>query len=300
MIIRPYQPADLPALVELMNRSYAGFGIDSVVTPDYITMRLDIPQAEAHVLTDAGGALIGGINLTHDSDPPLAFGELLIAPEQRRAAVIHALLAYLEDRVRGFGTQKLYVYLTSAADDVITALLTRGYEYARSSYRMAITLSAPVDTPAPPAGIEIRRFDRDRDAHAAYAAYEASFAEHFGFVPESFDEWARRVLNYPGDDNALWLMAWDGDQIVGFSTNRPAGGNKPRMLWVGSLGVIETHRKRGIGAALLMHTFRLAQVSGYTQVGLGVDASNRTGAVRLYERAGMSVYLEFVNYVKAI
>jgi ribosomal protein S18 acetylase RimI-like enzyme len=37
-----------------------------------------------------------------------------------------------------------------------------------------------------------------------------------------------------------------------------------------------------------------------TRVGLGVDAENLTGAVRLYERAGMTVERRFDIYQKAV
>ena len=48
-------------------------------------------------------------------------------------------------------------------------------------------------------------------------------------------------------------------------------------------------RRRGLGLALLLHSFRDFAARGATRVGLGVDAENTTGAVGLYERAGMHV-----------
>jgi mycothiol synthase len=35
-------------------------------------------------------------------------------------------------------------------------------------------------------------------------------------------------------------------------------------------------------------------------IGLGVDASNSTGATRLYQRAGMHIVSEFVTYDKEL
>jgi ribosomal protein S18 acetylase RimI-like enzyme len=46
-------------------------------------------------------------------------------------------------------------------------------------------------------------------------------------------------------------------------------------------------RKRGLGLALLNHSFGEFYRRGYRRVGLGVDAQNLTGALRLYEKAGM-------------
>jgi ribosomal protein S18 acetylase RimI-like enzyme len=72
------------------------------------------------------------------------------------------------------------------------------------------------------------------------------------------------------------------------------------MGWIGALGVRDRWRKRGIGLALLQHAFAEFHRRGLTKVGLGVDASNPTGATRLYERAGMRVVAEDVTFVKEL
>ena len=46
-------------------------------------------------------------------------------------------------------------------------------------------------------------------------------------------------------------------------------------------------RRRGLAQALLLASFRDFRRRGETLVRLGVDSENPTGAVRLYERAGM-------------
>ena len=55
------------------------------------------------------------------------------------------------------------------------------------------------------------------------------------------------------------------------------------------LGVLRSHRRRGIGEALLRYAFVEFKGRGFERVGLGVDAESPTGAVALYERAGMHV-----------
>ena len=46
-------------------------------------------------------------------------------------------------------------------------------------------------------------------------------------------------------------------------------------------------RGRGLGTALLRQSFRAFAERGARRVGPSVDAENTTGAVDLYERAGM-------------
>jgi ribosomal protein S18 acetylase RimI-like enzyme len=70
--------------------------------------------------------------------------------------------------------------------------------------------------------------------------------------------------------------------------------------WVGTIGVRRPWRKKGLGLALLRHTFGEFYKRGMTTIGLGVDAANITGATRLYQRAGMHVASEFALYEKEL
>lgn len=62
------------------------------------------------------------------------------------------------------------------------------------------------------------------------------------------------------------------------------------MGWIFGLGVRRPWRRRGLGLALLRHCLGALYDRGKRRVGLGVDAQSPTGATRLYEKAGMSVY----------
>ena len=91
----------------------------------------------------------------------------------------------------------------------------------------------------------------------------------------------------------LWFLAMDGSQIAGFSLCRKQSFEDPEVGWVSSLGVLRPWRKRGIGLALLQHSFVELYRRGFRKVGLGVDGQNLTGALRLYKRAGMHVHRQF-------
>jgi ribosomal protein S18 acetylase RimI-like enzyme len=59
-------------------------------------------------------------------------------------------------------------------------------------------------------------------------------------------------------------------------------------------------RQRGLGLALLLHSFNNFYQRGDRAVGLGVDAQSLTGATRLYEKAGMRVTRQHDLYEKII
>ena len=67
-----------------------------------------------------------------------------------------------------------------------------------------------------------------------------------------------------------------------------------------SLGVRRPWRKRGLGLALLQHSFGEFYRRGIRVINLGVDAGSPTGATRLYKKAGMRVAAEYVAYEKEL
>ncbi len=178
-----------------------------------------------------------------------------------------------------------------------------GYHHIRSSYHMLIEMDGPVPEPVWPAGITLRTY-QETDAEALYRAEIESFRDHFGFVEEPFEEGFERFKHFKleceGFDPTLVFLAMDGEEIAGLNYCRPHFHADLDLGWVASLGVRRPWRKRGLGLALLRHSFNEFYRRDKRKVGLGVDAENLTGALRLYENAGMHVHLAFDLYEKEL
>lgn len=176
-----------------------------------------------------------------------------------------------------------------------------GYQYVRSFYRMMIELNAPVPKPVFPKGITLRTFNPATDLEAVYRADQDAFRDHFGFVEEPYEEGLMRFKHHwinEEVDPSLLFLAMDGEEIAGINLCLPQSATEPDMGWVGTLGVLRPWRKQGVGLALLRHSFNEFYRRGKCKVGLGVDAQNLTGALRLYENAGMHVHRVFDQYEK--
>jgi mycothiol synthase len=168
-----------------------------------------------------------------------------------------------------------------------------GYKAIRFSWRMEINLEEPAP-PAWPAGIELRPFDLNEHNRTVFEADEEAFRDHWGHTPGNYERWQHHMIGSEKFDPSLWFIAWDGDQIAGYSLCRFRMG----IGWVGSLGVRQPWRKKGLGLALLLYSFGEFYKRGMKTVGLIVDAANPTGATRLYQKAGMRVANEYVTYEK--
>src|SRR5262249_9290244 len=124
------------------------------------------------------------------------------------------------------------------------------YRLTRVHWRMAIELSAEPPAPEWPAGITLRTFAQGQDERAVFDLIEEAFQDHWGHVPRRFEEWLQR-MERSDFDPALWFIAEQGAQIAGVSLcwqRRDTG-------WVGTLAVRRPWRARGLGTALLHHSF---------------------------------------------
>jgi GNAT superfamily N-acetyltransferase len=161
----------------------------------------------------------------------------------------------------------------------------------RHALRMVVDLDSPPPAPKWPPGIIVRNLRVDQDEWDLTNAMVEAFRDHWGFVEMPIEEehelWTHFFKNNDDFDLSLCFLAWDGDQIAGASLCWPYSHDDPYMGWVDELAVRKPWRRQGLGLALLHHSFGEFHARKVQRVGLGVDAQNLTGALRLYERAGM-------------
>jgi mycothiol synthase len=212
-----------------------------------------------------------------------------------------AIYARLEDRARAVAAPGAVARASAAAheSDRHELLAGLGYRVVRHAFRMETVFEGEPPATVWPAGIAVRTFDPTSDAEATYEADMEAFADHWGFQRESLEDWKHWMFRPPFDPE-LCFLAFDGDELAGFSMCPPHKEGEPDLGWVGNLGVRPAWRRRGLGLALLLHSFRAFHARGFRRVGLGVDGENTTGAVRLYERAGMRVARRWDQYEKAL
>jgi GNAT superfamily N-acetyltransferase len=166
-----------------------------------------------------------------------------------------------------------------------------GYRYERTFRLMRIELASGIETPVPPAGIQIRTVDPDRDLPAVHGVLFGAFADHWGGAFDGFEEWRHRSVDGEGAsfDPRLWFVAVHEGEIVGAACCIARSPRAADTAVIETLGVVRDRRRRGIARALLLTAFEELARRGIARAELSVDADNTTGATRLYERVGMRV-----------
>jgi len=218
----------------------------------------------------------------------------------REQATYEALLAWGTERAEvlaGGGPAVVRAWGDSRDEAFAAEVGRRGFQPIRHFFRMEIDLEQEPPAPDWPEGILVRTFRPD-DAQLVYEANSDAFADHWDFVPLAFEMWEETLLRSTEFDPTLWFIAEDDGEIAGISLCRSE--RRPETGHVNILGVRPRWRRRGLGRALLLHSFRELRARGRPKADLGVDAENTTGAVRLYERAGMHVANRTDSYEKAL
>jgi mycothiol synthase len=253
--------------------------------------RLDL-TTNTWVVEAPGGGIVGFADLFWAAQGN-GESDVYVHPEHLGRGLGGALLDAVERRAGVLARSapegsapRLHVWCDVRMSRRRAALLDRGFSVVRESYLMRIDFDHGAPPSAPlPAGIDVRAFRRGHDEEAVYAASEEAFADHFLFAASTLEEWKAHTVDHPRCEPDLWLVAWAGDEVAGetmvFMDEREA--------YVDSLSVRPAWRGRGLGLALLTRAFGLARERGRPKVRLGVDATNPTGALALYQRAGMRV-----------
>lgn len=180
----------------------------------------------------------------------------------------------------------------------------RGMETIRHFYTMATDLESLTIEPKLPNGLQVRSMKGEEELGDVIWAIRDAFQDHWGYVEQPFEEeyqrWHHRNRHDKKFDPSLWFLAIDGDEIAGLSLCKETSNEDPNMGWIDVLGVRRPWRKRGLGLALLHHSFKEFYSRGKSRAGLGVDASSLTGATRLYEKAGMKPIRQFTVSQKVL
>lgn len=290
--LHPFSDDQTAAAVAFQNEvAVALHGAPSTSEEEYRTW-LTTPGVEPArdiVLASREGELVGTADVYDQNSWHTRYWcEVNVAPDGD-SAVAEELVAWCERRARADAADGAFLrmYVPEPAELLRAVVAARGFAPIRSSFRMEIDLADATDPPEWPDGVTVRTFAAG-DERTLYEANEECFADHWEHVEEPFEEFLHWTVERETWDPSLVFLAEEGGDVAAYAVCAPHDG-QPELAFVHLLGVRRPWRKRGLGLALLRHAFGEFRTRGFPRAGLGVDAENLTGAVRLYERAGMHV-----------
>ncbi|MCI0395766.1 MAG: GNAT family N-acetyltransferase [Chloroflexi bacterium] len=310
-IVRPAEMGDLEAAYEL----FKACGDPEVslehIRSEWLLPTFDLATTTRLVFTPEG-QLVGYIEVWDNANPSVriwVWGR--VHPDYEGLGIGSYLMEWAEQRSRQA------IERAPAGSRVVMQagnhnhnrpghrlLSDQGMQLIRHSWTMKIELDTSPPAPQWPAGVTVRPMRDEAELRAIVHAVRDSFQDHWGYLPQPFEEEFERWQHFMRQDEhfdpSLWFLAMDGEEIAGVSLCHAHREEDPDMGWVGTLGVRRPWRRQGLGLALLQYSFGEFYRRGKARVGLGVDAGSLTGATRLYQKAGMHVARQFDLYEKEL
>lgn len=296
---RPLQESDIEAILRLTG---------GAITRESLEFQANVPNLHPYddfvVALNPEAQIIGLVLVGLQAYSEGGFLHLILHPAYI-TSVADVLLAHgCESLLKRADIEKgvdvpMWVYTDVPENHpyLIDILTRNDFQEARRFQHMAIRLDSEFEVQLP-AGISIRPYE----AHHARLIHQAegdAFNDHWGNTQDiPFEVWAHQ-FSHPLHDDNLCFIAWDGDTVAGVSLCLPSE-NDPDVCHIETLSVRPAWRKRGLGLALLSHSFNAFYKAGYRLAELRVDTHSETSAQLLYARAGMAITTYDVQYRKIL
>jgi ribosomal protein S18 acetylase RimI-like enzyme len=174
----------------------------------------------------------------------------------------------------------------------------QGYVPIRYGFEMRRFLTGALPEYPLPDGIDLRPVTPETE-RAIFEAENEAFRDHWGHREQTEGDFVA-CFHGPDVDVRLWRVAWDGEQVAGVVRNAIFTGENEELGvmrgWLDHVSVRRPWRGRGLAKALCAESFRSLRDAGMDEAWLGVDGSNPTGALQLYEGLGFAVVRRWQAY----
>ncbi|HWC22284.1 MAG TPA: GNAT family N-acetyltransferase [Flexivirga sp.] len=260
-----------------------------------------VPEADTLVGHDADGRVVAtawaGCNraITEQRRVRLAGA---VRPDRRGEGIGRAVLQWelahglaWDDATRreGYGSLVMRLFVPTEQTDARDLAARHEMPTERYFFEMSRWLDDAFDVPAID-GVRLVDWDPARNDEV-HRVMDEAFRDHWGHTDMTAEMWQENIDSHGFRPDWTVLAIDDGtDRVIGAAMNyaweqdwEPQGYTEG---YTDQLGVLRSHRGRGIAAALLLESMRRFGESGMQAAGLGVDAANPSGALRLYEKLG--------------
>ncbi len=231
---------------------------------------------------------------------------VLIVPEYREKGIEQAMIQWCENRLLDIAeehpqdSKRYYQTYSSAVKSSFNNIL-KSFEYEVERYFIEMSRSLDVipETQLPD-GIDVRIVN-EQDERKVWDASVEAFRDHWGFSPPTEQDYTSyKNSKYWQPD--LWQVAWDGDEVVSSVLNYIDQDYNMKFQrkrgWTENISTRREWRRRGIAKALIVRSMHMHKAKGMTEVGLGVDTNNLSGALNLYQSLGYKKDKTMMTYRK--
>ncbi len=314
---RPLQAADLHGVFEIEAASEAFDDGAVEVSESDLQGDWDRPDFDPERMSLGGlvdGRLVAYVQVFQGR------AEGAVHPDYRGRGLGEHLARWTWEVARSEGRERVGQTISDNERSAATLFGSLGYERGHTAWILRRDISAPLPAPVLPAGYRFREYVPGADDRSVYDLIDRAFSEwrNADSEPMGFENWLSCTLRDVRADFVV-LLEYEppavGGAAGGAAQRAPASGasvpapgahlvgtlvghdyDEEDEGWIEQVAVQRDHRGKGLGGALLAESFRRFREAG-RGVG-GVSTDSRTGALGLYEHAGMKVVRSYTRWVK--
>lgn len=307
--------ADWDAVAGVINASHRADGVDEVRTGEDVRAEYE-PLDEFRlgrdlVLAEVDGepvAIAFGILVVRDGALVAEVFGAVTGPWRQRG-IGTALFTWNRDRLAlqasddpRPGPRELRTYCLDVETNDRRLIDAQGFVPIRFGFEMRRSLTGTLPVHPLPEGLELRPVTPETE-RAIFDADNEAFEDHWGHRPQGEGDFVARFRG-PDVDTSLWRVAWDGDEVAGVVIDAIFRGENEALGvargWLDHVSVRRPWRGRGVAKALCTASFEALRDAGMTEAWLGVDGSNPTGALQLYEGLGFRVVRRWQAFARPL
>lgn len=313
--IRNYREEDLQSIADLMAAAEVVDQLGQGKSAAELRERFAIPGLDPHgdlfVVEAPDQRIVGFAELMLDEgrEQSLFYAGIKIHPDWRHLDLEEPLLERLweratERRSKLTSERILFIAYCPAHHHRVTAIFERfGLSVMRYSPNLIYQPLENLPEPGFPSEVEARRYQWGPDDASAMETYNEAFAEDPEYVPVTQEEWQHWLKRLRAQQGSSWVVLDEG-AVAGFCISS-ISEERIRLLgrqdgYINILAVRPTHRRQGLGTALLLACLRDLKAAGMESVTIETDTDNPTQAMHLYERVGFREKWRWVTYAREI
>lgn len=309
---------DYESFTELINSYYQKLGIDRVDNANenklWIEAQKTYDKTKHLTVAEYQGkpVSIHAYYYQKEFDGPYLFshwfgvdGDWIESPlMQEHFDFVEAEMQAESKNIEGYHPVVIRAYYEAGKEEIFKKMLQeRDYHEVRYFFDMSRPTSEPIPQHSLPDGIELKPADTEEKINRVMKAVDKAFEDHFGhtkLTDEMMEAWKQEDDFNP----KLWKVAWDGDQVAGSILNFISKEENEKLNrsrgYTETISTLREYRKKGIAHALLTESIQMFKDMGLEETSLGVDSTNPSGALGLYESFGYKTYKSSVALDKKI
>lgn len=303
--------SDVESMAKISNDSRAGLPSQRMVNPDEMRVETFLDSdydPEGAWLAIIDGEAVGHANGFVDQ-ARLAYGlrdsylYIEIMRNHRCDGIEETLLEKSLDYLVGRGVSATQIPCYQIDSWKKKLLENSGFREVRRYYEIVRKGNCEPEEAVFPKGIRIEHIliedDIENLSSRIVDVRNESFVDHFNYAPVTMDRF-KNFFEATNDRFAVTFAVDDG-KTVGFAMSEDrqpeTEGRDVREGWVAILGVVQSHRRQGLGRNLLLDSVNWLKSQGAKRVLLMVDAENEK-ALGMYKSAGFEVESTEILMVK--